>query len=140
MQKKFDFDKLPSDYDLRTDIVKEDTIIDDKFECSHEDVFLENEDTEIEHWFLRYLNKKGYIKSTINNYVDWVKIVMENEKIVSWKELFSVIDTLCVKYDTGGEAEDFGKYGHRTVINSLKRFNEFSKQYYVQVWEHIRKK
>ncbi|MDE7101013.1 MAG: hypothetical protein K2O05_04070, partial [Anaeroplasmataceae bacterium] len=60
MQKKFDFDKLSSDYDLRTDIVKENTIIDDKFECSHGDVSLENEDTEIEHWFLRYLYKKGY--------------------------------------------------------------------------------
>lgn len=140
MQKKYDFDKLPSGYDIETDVIKEDSILDDEVEILYETDFFEDEDKEIEHWFYRYLYKKGYAKSTINSYVGWVKVVMENEKIISWKKLFTEIDIFCVKYETGGEAENFGRYGNRTVINALKRFNEFYKQYHLQVWAHLREK
>lgn len=133
MPKVFNFDKLPSDYDIETDIIKEKTLLDDKFQEKCVNGSLDYDYKEMEHLFNRYLYKKGYAKSTVNNYVNWVKIVMDNEKIETYEKLFIMIDTLCEKYDTGGKEEVFGNYGKRTVINALKRFKEFSKQIDMQI-------
>ena len=82
----------------------------------------------MEKLFDEYLHKKGYSANTCDSYVYWVKRVMEKEDIACLEVMASIISALCVKYDTGGQEEDFGNQGKRSVINALKRFKEFCRQ------------
>lgn len=78
-----------------------------------------------------YLIKAGYSvetdsgnPSTVSAYVKAVDSVLEKEGI-SWSTLKNNIDDIVKKYDVGGEEEVFGNKSNKTVINALKRFNEF---------------
>ena len=53
-----------------------------------------------------------------------IKKVMCNEG-VGWEELVVEIIKIVNKYDKHGSKASFGKFGHSTVINALKRFREF---------------
>lgn len=78
-----------------------------------------------------YLIKAGYSvetdsgnPSTVFAYVKAVDSVLENEGI-SWGTLKNNIDDIVKKYDEGGEETAFGNKSNKTVINALKRFEEF---------------
>ncbi|MBE6137087.1 MAG: hypothetical protein E7176_01670 [Erysipelotrichaceae bacterium] len=72
-----------------------------------------------------YLKKYNYSESTRESYIYSIKRVMKREKIWSWEQLGDKIDLLCVRYDVGGEEQEFGSKSDRTIINALKRYNEY---------------
>ena len=85
----------------------------------------------LERKFLEYLEEAGYkmftpsgLPSTAFQYVEAIKKVMCNEG-VGWEELVVEIIKIVNKYDKHGSKASFGKFGHSTVINALKRFREF---------------
>ncbi len=87
--------------------------------------------TPIENDFVDYLEKLGYrlytpseLQSTAFQYVSSVNKVRQRE-MLTWKELVANISKIIAKYDEGGEEELFGQKSHNTVINALKRFEEF---------------
>jgi hypothetical protein len=53
-----------------------------------------------------------------------VEKVVEREGL-SWSQLSNDIANIVQKYDKDGAEEDFGNRGNKTVINALKRFQEF---------------
>lgn len=62
--------------------------------------------------------------STIYQYLKAIRYVCDEEKI-SLFGLKENIKTIVSKYDVGGEKEKLGAKSHKTVINALKRFEEF---------------
>lgn len=94
---------------------------------------------DFENYFYEYLRKsdKDYSDNTITYYIYWTKRVMEREKIFSWDELGEKINALCVRYEDGGDEEEFGSKGNRTVINALKRYKEFYNQLPQQLEHYI---
>lgn len=83
--------------------------------------------------FEEYLIKAGYKEktasgnpSTVSCYVKGVETVLDEEKI-SWNTLEANISTIISKYDVGGEKEHIGAKSNSTVINALRRFEEFVK-------------
>ncbi|MEE1055631.1 MAG: hypothetical protein UH239_00065 [Acutalibacteraceae bacterium] len=81
--------------------------------------------------FKNYLIKAGYKittpsgnPSTIYSYIKSIDKVCELEGF-SWCELADNIETIVKQYDLGGTKEDLGNKSHKTVINALKRFQEF---------------
>ena len=80
----------------------------------------------------RYLISKGYETTTPSGYDSTVysysggitRHVLENEHI-SWAGLKSNIGDIIKKYDVGGAMEEIGAKSNSTVINALKRFDEF---------------
>jgi hypothetical protein len=85
----------------------------------------------IERAFEEYLIKAGYCEqtgagapSTVFSYSHAVKKVLEEEGI-SWGALKNDIKNIVALYDAGGKKEHIGLKSNKTVINSLKRFDEF---------------
>ena len=62
--------------------------------------------------------------STVPQYSRAVEKVVEREGL-SWGQLAKDISTIVKKYDKNGAEEDYGNRGNKTVINALKRFQEF---------------
>jgi len=82
--------------------------------------------------FEKFLQRKGMKMttpsghpSTIPQYIRSIKLIMNEESIVSIEGLAKKINQLIVKYDIGGDKEAIGQKSHRTVINALKRFKDF---------------
>ena len=69
------------------------------------------------------LTPKG-APSTVPQYVKAVESVLEGEHL-TWSSLPSHIARIVSLYDEGGVKEFEGSRGHKTVINSLRRFEEF---------------
>lgn len=79
----------------------------------------------------KYLISIGYKQttpsghpSTVYQYLKAIRTVCDEESInlIGLKENIS---TIILKYDVGGEKEAIGAKSHKTVINALKRFEEF---------------
>lgn len=62
--------------------------------------------------------------STVYSYINAVESVLEEEGF-SWDALKNHISATVSKYDVGGAKELFGAKSNKTVINALKRFEEF---------------
>ena len=62
--------------------------------------------------------------STVYAYIKAVDSVL-SEEAISWSTLKANISDIVKKYDEGGEKEAFGRKSNKTVINALKRFEEF---------------
>lgn len=62
--------------------------------------------------------------STVYAYIKAVDSVL-SEEAISWSILKANISDIVKKYDEGGEKEAFGCKSNKTVINALKRFEEF---------------
>ena len=78
-----------------------------------------------------YLIKAGYSletdsgnPSTVYAYANAVQSVIDEERI-TWNSLQTNISAIVKKYDIGGAKEEFGCKSNKTVINALKRFEEF---------------
>ena len=85
----------------------------------------------IELAFEEYLVNAGYSEytvsgnlSTVFSYIRAIKKVLEEEGL-SWCSLQSNIDNIVSLYDIGGEKQHLGAKSKCTVINALKRFQEF---------------
>ena len=81
--------------------------------------------------FETFMLKNGYsaktendTKSTVYSYVSSVKAVM-NEEGLTWADLYHRISDVAAVYDIGGTKVDVGEKGNRTVINALRRFEDF---------------
>ena len=81
--------------------------------------------------FESFMLKNGYsaktendTKSTVYSYVSSVKAVM-NEEGLTWAELYHRISNIASEYDVGGSKSEIGDRGNRTVINALRRFEDF---------------
>lgn len=82
--------------------------------------------------FEEFLIRNGYkqytpsgLPSTVYEYINGVDFVREEECLLSWSQLASNIGKFVCMYDVGGRKEALGEKGHKTIINSLKRFREF---------------
>ena len=62
--------------------------------------------------------------STVYAYIKAVDSVL-SEEAISWSTLKANISDIVKKYDEGGVKEAFGCKSNKTVINALKRFEEF---------------
>ena len=78
-----------------------------------------------------FMLKNGYsaktendTKSTVYSYVTSVKAVMSDEGL-DWTSLVKNISSIASLYDIGGAKEEIGDRGNRTVINALRRFEDF---------------
>ena len=67
---------------------------------------------------------KNGTKSTVYSYVNAVKSCMESEGL-DWTSLIQQISSVIRIYDIGGAKEDIGYRGNNTVINALRRFEDF---------------
>ena len=81
--------------------------------------------------FETFMLKNGYsaktendTKSTVYSYVNSVKSVMSDEGL-DWTSLVKQISSIASVYDIGGAKEEIGDRGNRTVINALRRFENF---------------
>ena len=81
--------------------------------------------------FESFMLKNGYsaktendTKSTVYAYVNSVKSVMSDEGL-DWTSLVKQISSIASIYDIGGAKEAIGDRGNRTVINALRRFEDF---------------
>lgn len=81
--------------------------------------------------FESFMLKNGYsaktendTKSTVYAYVNSVKSVMSDEGL-DWTSLVKQISSIASIYDIGGAKEEIGDRGNRTVINALRRFEDF---------------
>ena len=85
----------------------------------------------IEEAFEEYLIKEGYKvetdsgnPSTVYSYINGVNTVLEEEGI-SWTVLKRDIGDIIEMYDEDGIKSDIGNKSNKTVINALRRFEEF---------------
>ena len=85
----------------------------------------------IELAFEEYLANAGYCEytasgnpSTVFSYIHAIKKVLEEEGL-SWHSLQNDIENIVPIYDVGGSKQHIGAKSKCTVINALKRFNEF---------------
>ena len=67
---------------------------------------------------------KNGTKSTVYFYVNAVKVVIEDEGL-DWAALMQEISDVVRIYDIGGAKEEVGYRGNNTVINALRRFQDF---------------
>lgn len=81
--------------------------------------------------FYQYLLLRGYKqnsdvgnKTTATSYCHWIKDIFRREQLTG-KEFVRNISQIVQKYDKGGAESEYGKKGKSTVINALKRFQEF---------------
>lgn len=84
--------------------------------------------------FETYLVNQGYKKttpsgrpSTTYDYIKRIDYVCRQEN-VDWQSLANRIDSIVQLYGKGGPKEALGKKSHSSVVNALKRFEEFIKQ------------
>ena len=85
----------------------------------------------IELAFKEYLVNAGYCEytasgnpSTVFSYIHAIKKVLEEEGL-SWYALQNDIENIVPVYDIGGAKQHIGAKSKYTVINALKRFQEF---------------
>ena len=85
----------------------------------------------IEIAFEEYLVNAGYCEytatgnhSTVLSYIHAIKKVLEEEGL-SWYSLQNDIENIVPIYDIGGAKQHVGAKSNCTVINALKRFQEF---------------
>ena len=85
----------------------------------------------IELAFEEYLVNAGYCEytasgnpSTVFSYIHAIKKVLEEEGL-SWYALQNDIENIVPIYDIGGVKQHIGARSNYTVINALKRFQEF---------------
>ena len=64
--------------------------------------------------------------STVYQYLKAIRNVCDEEGI-NLNGLKENISSIILKYDIGGEKETIGAKSHKTVINALKRFEDFLK-------------
>ena len=88
----------------------------------------------IEIAFEEYLANAGYSEytdvgdpSTVFSYTYAIKKVLDREGI-TWNSLKNDIENIIPIYDVGGAKQKIGAKSNSTVINALKRFNEFVNQ------------
>ena len=81
----------------------------------------------------KYLISIGYKQttpsghpSTVYQYLKAIRNVCDEEGI-NLNGLKENISSIILKYDIGGEKETIGAKSHKTVINALKRFEDFLK-------------
>ncbi len=81
--------------------------------------------------FQQWLKSHGYKEytpsgnpSTVYDYRKRIKSVCEEEGI-SIIELIKRIDTIVLDYDSNDRKEEAGKKSHSSVINALRRFQEY---------------
>jgi hypothetical protein len=81
--------------------------------------------------FARFLVNEGYsettpkgLPSTVHAYTYSIDRVCEWEN-TSWQGVAENIGSIVAQYDVGGVKEDYGNKSNKTVINALKRFQEF---------------
>lgn len=84
--------------------------------------------------FKNYLIEQGYKEitpsghpSTVYDYGKRIERVCERERITI-KELADNISRYVAKYDTFGSEAEYGQKSSSSVINALRRFEEFYKQ------------
>ena len=82
--------------------------------------------------FKEYLILQGYKTvtpsgkpSTVSDYLKRIDKVCEYEHM-TYEVLASNIDYIVSEYDVGGPKEALGKVSHNSVINALRRLQEFS--------------
>ena len=63
--------------------------------------------------------------STVYAYLKAIDSVCEWERL-TWDGLAGNIGSIVCQYDVGGKKADLGSKSHRTVINALRRFQDFS--------------
>lgn len=92
-----------------------------------------NHNIEILNRFEKYLEQKGYsvvtpsgLKSTCHDYSQVRIPAVCNRERISIPQLIDNIDRIVSKYDQFGSEAEFGNKSHRSVINALKRFREFT--------------
>lgn len=73
--------------------------------------------------FETWLNPR-YKASTVVNYHRWVRVVLEREGLI-WDELTNKIGFIVMKYGIGGSEYEFGLKGKASVINALRRYQDF---------------
>ena len=90
-----------------------------------------NADIAVKAAYEAYLIEKGYSEitpggsdSTVPQYVKAVDDVVSKEHL-TWSSLPSHISDIVALYGEGGAKESDGNYHHKTVINALRRFEEF---------------
>ena len=90
-----------------------------------------NRTGDIEKDFAHFLEVNGYssitvhgTKSTVYSYVNSVKSIMEDDGL-TWDSLEKAISSVVQLYDIGGAKEDIGYNSKSTVINALRRFEDF---------------
>lgn len=88
---------------------------------------IEQRPDEVKQNFLNYLQNADYAQTTCNAYVSSVLRVCAREEL-TLPELRNEIARIVMRYDFGGEEEEFGSANKRIVINALKRFSEFCAQ------------
>lgn len=81
-----------------------------------------------------YLIRSGYktqtdkgLPSTVYAYIKAVDFVLDEEHL-TWSALVDKIHIVIKKYDVGGEKEHLGNKSNKTVINALKRFQDYVNQ------------
>ncbi len=81
--------------------------------------------------FETFMLKNGYsdktennTKSTVYSYINSVKSVMSDEGL-DWPSMTKQISSIASVYDIGGAKAEMGDRGNRTVINALRRFEDF---------------
>lgn len=80
----------------------------------------------------QYLIQAGYetetpsgAPSTVYSYIGAIERHVLEEEHFTWEMLQNEIDSVVEKYDVGGAKEHVGAKSNKTVINALKRFQEF---------------
>ena len=88
--------------------------------------------SKIEAAYEAYLTDAGYSietpsgnRSTVYAYISSIENHVLEEEHISWESLKNDIDNIVKLYDAGGIKERIGAKSNFTVINALKRFNEF---------------
>lgn len=87
--------------------------------------FLIHEGSQMKQQFRLYLQNRNYRPATtIPAYINSIEKICAEENL-SWMGIAENIHKLVKDYDSSGVKAELGEYGHRTVINALKRFQEF---------------
>ncbi len=82
------------------------------------------QDDNIKKEYQNYLAKNGYALTTINNYCNAMKKVLQKENC-SWEELKGIANEITPEYCAGGPKADLGKENNHAVLASLKQFRNF---------------
>ena len=92
----------------------------------------------MEDGFRNYLIELGYQTvtpngrpSTVYDYLKRIEMVCEYEHMTH-EELAFNIGRIVLEYDVGGNKESLRKKSHNSVINALRRFQEFCQGYHAE--------
>lgn len=82
-------------------------------------------DSPIKKAYKTFLIKRGHTQNVANSYASGITTVLKWEHL-TWEELLQKITDIRQQYEPGNAKEDLGKHNHSTVLNALRRFNEFT--------------